>query len=237
MPPDGEAQVLQQPDTAETEAAGREWLGHWRAGPTRRRWDDLPLQVGDAAPSLDLVEARSGRTSPLSSAWTGSPALLLFWRHFGCSCGMDRAARLRDELPQYEEAGAEVVIVGQGEPERAAAYRERQQLEPPILCDRDYRAYSAFGVLEGKPSQVLFDAPDEFLSLDPDAGDDLAESRRGSPRELVDNPWILPTELVVDTGGVIRLAYRWQYCEDYPDPRVHVAAIKEARGLTWSPNA
>ena len=42
---------------------------------------------------------------------------------------MDRAARLRDELAAYREAGADVAIVGQGVPARAARYRERQRLE------------------------------------------------------------------------------------------------------------
>jgi len=38
----------------------------------------------------------------------------------------------------------------------------------------------------------------------------------------------LPGEFVVDNKGVVRLAYRYQYCEDWPNPLVLVAAIKEA---------
>jgi hypothetical protein len=29
---------------------------------------------------------------------------------------------------------------------------------------------------------------------------------------------------------VSQVAYRWQYCEDFPDPRVHLMAIKQALG-------
>jgi hypothetical protein len=44
----------------------------------------------------------------------------------------------------------------------------------------------------------------------------------------VDSPWQLPGEFVVDRGGTIRLAYRYQYCEDFPDWLVLAAAIREA---------
>lgn len=58
----------QQPDTPETQAATRDWLDHWRAGPTRERWTELPPQRGDHAPDLALLDARSGEPTPLSQA-------------------------------------------------------------------------------------------------------------------------------------------------------------------------
>jgi peroxiredoxin len=119
-----------------TKAAEERWKAGWAAGPTRTRWTSLPPQPGDRAPDANLADHSGARTS-LSSLWNDAPVLLLFWRHFGCSCGMDRAARLRTELADYRAAGAKVAIVGQGEPERAARYRERQQLDVPILCDPD----------------------------------------------------------------------------------------------------
>jgi hypothetical protein len=36
----------------------------------------------------------------------------------------------------------------------------------------------------------------------------------------------MPGEFVVDGDGIIRLAYRYQYCEDWPDPRVLTAAVR-----------
>jgi hypothetical protein len=42
----------------------------------------------------------------------------------------------------------------------------------------------------------------------------------------VDSPWQMPGEFVVDGDGIIRLAYRYQYCEDWPDPRVLTAAVR-----------
>jgi peroxiredoxin len=211
------------------EAAEDRWMAAWRAGPTRLRWTSLPPQPGDPAPDAELPD-HEDRLVRLSSLWVERPLLVLFWRHFGCSCGMDRAARLRSELADYRAAGGDVVIIGQGEPARAARYRERQRIEVPILTDPDRATYQAYGLLQGTPAQILFDAPDEFLRCEPQAGLDLAASRHGTDRALVDDPWQLPGEVVVGTDGVIRSVHRYGWCEDYPDPRVHIAVIREAAG-------
>jgi len=211
----------------QTEAGVAQWLEHWVKGPTRTRWDRIPLQAGDPAPDFELPDS-SGAARRLSETWNGSPALLLFWRHFGCSCGRDRAARLKTEYPQYMELGAKVVVIGYGEPERAAAYANRNEIPCPVLCDPAFQAYQAYDLLEGKPSQVVFDTTDAHLQCDVTAWKQLVESRQGTERAILDNPWQLPGEFVVDKRGLVRLAYRYQYCEDWPDPRVLLAAIKEA---------
>ena len=211
------------------EAAEDRWKSGWEAGPTRLRWTTLPPQVGDPAPDATLPD-HEGRDVALSSLWADRPLLILFWRHFGCSCGMDRAARLRTELPDYRAGGGDVLIVGQGEPARAARYRERQGIDVPILSDPDRSTYQAYGLLQGSTAQILFDAPDPFLRCDFDAGMGLAASRHATDRALVDDPWQLPGEFVVGTDGVIAYAHRYGWCEDYPDPRVHVAVIRGAAG-------
>ncbi len=209
-------------------AAEEEWLEGWKRGPQRLRWTRIPLQVGDRAPSFELPDS-SGKVVELESFWSDRPALILFWRHYGCGCGIDRAHLLKEEHDGYTGAGANLVIIGQGEPPRAAAYAEKYDLPPvPILSDPEFRVYEAFGLVEGKESQILFDAPEEFLDRDYEAGVKLAEARREAGRPLVDNSWLLPGEFVVDRAGTVRLAYRYNYCEDFPDPRVLVAAIREA---------
>ncbi len=223
--------VRQQPDSPQTDAAGRQWLDHWQAGPTRERWTVLPPQRGDPAPIVELVDARSGERTPLSRLWANGPALLLFWRHYGCSCGRDRAERLRREYADYAAAGATVVLIGQGEPERTLVYAAANG--PPddvvLLCDPDEAAYRAYGLLEGGPIEVLFDASDA-LRCEADAGRSLAEDRRRLGRPVVDNPWLLPGEFVVAQDGLLVSTYRFQFCEHWIDPRVNVAAIRFASG-------
>ena len=209
-------------------SAEEEWLEAWERGPQRLRWTTIPLQVGDEAPDFELPDANRQMVK-LSSFWHEKPATILFWRHYGCGCGIDRAGMLQKDYYEFKDAGAETLIIGQGEPERAAAYAKKYELPPmPVLCDPDFKVYEAYGLVEGKTSQILFDAPDEFLDREYEAGVGLAKERRDLDRPLVDNSWLLPGEFVVDRGGIVRLAYRYNYCEDFPDYRVLTAAIREA---------
>jgi len=205
--------------------AEKEWLELWQRGPVRTRWAGAPVQLGDPAPDFELRDSH-GKTVHLSDYWRSGPALILFWRHYGCSCGMRRAQRLATEYKEYVKAGGNVVVVGQGEPERAALYAANNDLPCPVLCDPTYRVYEAYDLLEGQPSQVFFDASDELLRCNIEAGREFAQSRHKTDRALVDNPWLLPGEFVVDQMGKVRLAFRYQFCEDWPDPLVLIAALK-----------
>ena len=77
--------------------AEQEWLDLWHKGPIRTRWTSIPLQVGDPAPDFELTDS-TGKNVRLSEFWKNSPVLFLFWRHYGCSCGMRRAQRLSSEF-------------------------------------------------------------------------------------------------------------------------------------------
>ena len=209
------------------EAAEAEWLDLWKEGPTRLRWTEVPLQVGDLAPDFELKDT-SGQLVHLRDFWSKGPALILFWRHYGCSCGVDRAKLLQNEYADYIKLGASVVVIGQGEPERSKDYREKYGIPCPVLCDPTYRVYEAYDLLEGKPSQIIYDAPDEYLRIDYETGSQLQQSRQGTDGALVDSPWQLPGEFVVDQSGIIRLAHRYQHCEDWPNPSILIPAIKES---------
>lgn len=209
--------------------AERKCLDLWKRGPVRTTWSSLPPQAGDRAPDLSLIGS-GGESTQLSSYWQDGPAAILFWRHFGCGCGMERAQRLRDEYDDYINEGATVVIVGQGDYQRAEEYAVKFELPPlDVLVDPDESAYQRYGLLEGKPSQVVFDAPEAFQRGEYEVFARLAEERRKGGNPLVDNPWLLPGEFVVDQKGVLRLTYRYHYCEDFPDHRVLLTSIREAR--------
>jgi peroxiredoxin len=211
-------------DSQELADAEQQWLDIWARGPQRLRWDRIPLQIGDRAPDFELRD-HTGAPTRLSSLWSDRPAVVLFWRHFGCSCGRDRAQRLRAEYAELIELGATVTIIGQAEPERSRAYRDQNEIPCAILSDPDEEVYRAFDVLEGTTAQVLFDASDELLTCELSAGIELAASRHATVRASVDNPFLLPAEFVI-TDGIVQLAYRYQYCEDWPDPRVLTAAVR-----------
>ena len=207
----------------QTEAAEKEWLETWVAGPGEKR--SKLLDPGTSAPDLELLD-HTGAMRKLSSFWSKGPALLMFWRHFGCGCGLDRASRLKDENADYQAAGINLVIIAQGEPERAAEYREKYDISCPILCDPEHTVYSAYGLANFGVEQVLYDAPEETWCHSKEIGLDFQEARRAINRPLVDNPWMSTGEFLVDPSGTVRTTYAYQYCADYPDARVFTTAAK-----------
>lgn len=203
-------------------AAEAEWFQAWLSGPSRTRCTTLPPQIGDAAPDISLRDT-SGANRRLSEFWKARPAILLFMRQFGCSCLAERWEKLKEDLHAFEGAGAQVVAVCQGEPERAKTVAARRGYPFPLLCDPDRNAYKLYGLLEGTPAQILHDFA--WKPGDRETGEKLLSSRRGTERALVDNPWQLPGEFVVATSGRLSLTHRYQYCEDFPPATVLLGAI------------
>lgn len=221
-----------QPDTPETAAACDRWLANFTSGPRITRWEKIPLQVGDPAPTMTLTNARTAAMEDLSSYWASTPALLLFWRHFGCGCGRDRSQRLIEEMNLYRPLGVNVVMICQGEPERAQVYLEANQIpdDVHVLLDTTESIHRAYDIVDCGPLEVLFDAPDEYLRRDLDAAHTIVAARQEAGMPLVDNPWLLPAEFVVSSEGTLVYVYRYQFCENWIDPRVHVGAIRIAKG-------
>jgi peroxiredoxin len=206
-----------------TSAAEAEWLGRWTTGPSED--EGAVLMTGTPAPDLVLPD-HTGQERRLSEFWNGQPALLMFWRHFGCWCGFARAERLNRELEDYQAAGLQPVIVAQGEPLRAAAYRTQYKLPCPVLCDPEHVAYRAYGVGQWQIERILPDAALELSSHAHDIGVNFQNERRELGLPLVDDPWRAIKEFVIGSSGQVRLTYAYQHCEDYPNPRVLVAAAR-----------
>jgi peroxiredoxin len=201
-------------------SAEQRWIQSWVAGPTI---EGTPLRRGDPAPNVDVLDEDGAKVS-LASLWGHRPGLVLLWRHLGCGCGMERAERLKEEHRQYADAGLDVAIVAPGHPERVARYKERHGIPVPMFTDSDYTAHRAFGLGHWSVEQVLYDAPDEYCDLDPDTGRRFQDERRAQGRPLVDDPWMQSGEYVVAVDGTIRVAYLYNYCADYPDPRIFTTA-------------
>ena len=73
---------------------------------------------------------------------------------------------------------------------------------------------------------MLFDAPPEYWAHSREVGVEFQDRRRREERPPVDDPWRAAAEFVVGANGVIRLAYAYQHCEGYPDPRVLTTAAR-----------
>jgi len=125
--------------------------------------------------------------------------------------------------------------VGQGEPERTATVARRRGYPFPVLSDPDRRAFEAYGLLQGTPAQLVHDFPWRPGDME-SAQSIFLTPRRGTERAVVDDPWQLPGEFVIDRAGAIVLAHRYQYCEDFPPRTVLLGAIAAAaRGAGTQP--
>jgi peroxiredoxin len=203
-------------------SAERRWMQGWLDGPTVV---GDPLRRGDHAPEVE-VSATDGSPVMLSSLWANGPGLVLLWRHLGCGCGLERAERLGDEYQGYVDAGLNVAIIAPGEIERVAAYKEKYGLPATMLADPGYQTHRAFGLGHWSVEQALYDAPEEFCELREDTGIAFQDDRRSQGRPLVDDPWMQSGEFVIAPDGTIRMAYIYNYCADYPDPRLFTTAAR-----------
>lgn len=201
-------------------SAERRWMDYWLAGPTI---EGEPVRRGQAAPDLELT-AEDGSQTSLSSHWKDRPVLAMLWRHLGCGCGIERVGRLRDEYEAYKEAGLDVVVVAPGDIERVRAYKKQFDLPVPVLADPGYKTHKAFGLSHWSQEQVLYGTPEEYCSLTREAGEAFQAERRSQGRNLVDDPWMQSGEFVIDTNGVVRVSYLYNYCADYPDPAIFTMA-------------
>jgi len=183
------------------------------------------MRPGTDAPNLSLPD-ETGLDRHLAEFWADGPALIMFWRHFGCSCGVARADRLAAEYDSYRQANLTPVIIAQGEPDVAAAYKVDHDIPCPVLSDPRHATYEAYGVRQWAVEQVLFDAPPEYWAHTRELGAAFQDDRRQQGRPPVNDPWRATAEFVVGSNGTIRLAYDYQHCEDYPDPRVLTTAAR-----------
>lgn len=209
-----------------TAAAEAEWLDGYIQGPTEPLGP--LLAPGTPAPSSTMLDER-GVEVELSDFWKGGPALIMFWRHFGCGCGIERNNRLQAELESYAAVGLNPVIVSQGEPARAAEYRVKRNVPCPILSDPNQDVYRSYGVGHFGLEQIYY-ADDIHAVLgrtEESARETVA--KRDPDRTLVDDPWRASAEFVVGQNGIIRLAYAYQWCEDFPHPGILTTAAELSR--------
>ncbi|OAT68633.1 peroxiredoxin [Mycobacteroides immunogenum] len=104
------------------------------------------LEVGDKAPAFTLLDA-DGKKVSLSS-YKGRKVIIYFYPAAmtpGCT---KQACDFRDSLAELNEAGLDVIGISPDKPEKLAKFRERDEVNFPLLSDPDkttLTAYGAFG--------------------------------------------------------------------------------------------
>ena len=174
-----------------------------------RREDRVRPRVGDPAPDVDLLLPGEGLLT-LSAFWEAGPAVIVFLRYFGCPFCQSQVVGLREERRHFVEAGAAVVLVGQGDATAEAAFREARGVPFPILLDTEREAYRAYGLSRGSAMQIF--GPEvalPFLRANVHQETRQRGLKGGSFRQM-------PGTFVVDGAGIVRLAHRNRTVADHP---------------------
>jgi len=129
---------------------------------------------------------------------------------------------LRDSIPQIRERGAELVIVGNGTPHFAAAFREDFHLDSPLLIDPELRAYRAAGLRRGRVELLSPRLPLHALRA----------LRSGSRQTGVQgDPWQLGGTFVILPGGGLAFRHLSREAGDHPAIEEVLEALDGRRPL------
>jgi peroxiredoxin len=127
---------------------------------------------------------------------------------------------LRSVVDDIRSLGAELVVVGNGRPEQAAAFKNDQNISFPLFVDPAMTAYRAAGLKRG-----IMDA----INLRT-AKHALRAIRKGFRQTNVQgDPWQLGGSFVIDPKGNVLFAHTSREAGDHPDPQDILSALRRIK--------
>jgi NAD(P)-dependent dehydrogenase (short-subunit alcohol dehydrogenase family) len=124
--------------------------------------------------------------------------------------------QLRDQIDEIRARGAELVIVGNGAANFAAAFRDDFELDCPLLVDPELRAYRAAGLRRGRVESLSPNLPFRALRT-------LRSGFR--PASVQGDVWQLGGVFVIRPGGAVTYRYVSRDAGDHPPVEAILAAL------------
>ncbi len=126
-------------------------------------------------------------------------------------------AQLRQKIPQIEQTGGRLVLVGMGSPEQTTAFVKQFEILCPMIADPNRHLYQAFGLKMASALDLL--AP----SLAIKAVAAMAEGNKvGMP---IGDIRQLPGVFILDTRGRIVFSHQAKDAADQPGAETILAAL------------
>jgi hypothetical protein len=125
-------------------------------------------------------------------------------------------AGLKSALPDIHARGAEVVVVGCGQPDHIAAFREATGYNGPLLTDPSLRAFRAAGLAYGWSR--TFHPRSVWKGIRALARGFRQGARRGNPVQQGGT-------FVLGPGDRTRFEWRDRFAGDHPEMRDVLAAL------------
>lgn len=112
---------------------------------------EFPENVGDLLGDFSIFTA-AGEPVLFKDLWDQNEgvAVVALLRHFGCPCCWELASALKESKSRFDSAGAKLIAVGVGTPNKAQILAER--LPFPMDClyaDPDRKVYNLLGLYYG----------------------------------------------------------------------------------------
>jgi peroxiredoxin len=175
--------------------------------------------VATTAGPLKVVTP-SGEEVRLGDAWVGQPVVLALIRHFGCQFCKDHVSQLTPAVPAIHGAGAELVIVGSGNPSMAAFFAEDYHVTTPLFTDPTREVYRTFGAK--RPTWAALLNPRLYWNA-------LQVHRRGHRAGRVQGDIAqLGGVFIVLPNGDMPFAYRSSIAGDLPSVAEVLEALRSA---------
>ncbi len=125
---------------------------------------------------------------------------------------------MRGRYDDVRIKGAELVAIGMGWPAAAAAFRDEQKIEFPLLVDRTKETYRALDIARGSYMDVI--GPKVWAR-----SAKSIMSGKGISLKPQQDPLQLGGVVVADKGGDVLYAYRSKTSSDNPPTDAVIAAL------------
>lgn len=124
---------------------------------------------------------------------------------------------MRQKLPQFEQTGGRVVLVGMGTPEEAAAFVGKLEIPVSMIADPDRRLYRDFGLKTASIPELFFPSV-AFKAITAMAQGHTVGLPVGDIRQL-------PGVFIIDTDGRIVFSHVSKDAADHPEADALLAAL------------
>ncbi|MEM1254723.1 MAG: peroxiredoxin-like family protein [Cyanobacteria bacterium P01_H01_bin.21] len=174
---------------------------------------DQALTVGDMAPDFELPDA-TGKQVRLSELLNQGPVVINFYRGEWCPyCNLELRA-FQALLPEFKQAGANLVAISPELPDHSLSVSEKHSLEFAVLSDVGNRVSRQYG--------LVFTLDESLRPIYKNFGIDVSASNGDESYELP-----LPATYVIEPSGRIRYAFAEADYTQRAEPQDVLAVVKE----------
>lgn len=122
------------------------------AGASSALAPDAGAPAWDALGGVSVLAASTGDAVALTDLWdpTEGVAVVALLRHFGCFCCWELASALKDSVARFDSAGAKLIAIGVGTPDKARILADGLPFPADSLyADPERKVYNVLGLYHG----------------------------------------------------------------------------------------